>query len=79
MLREREYMSKIVFIILWLIGMGIGLPVKAQNNPFKIDDSLYKLYLQAFKYRTSQRCLGLSDTLFNEANRLGDKKAACPT
>lgn len=77
MLREREYMSKIVFIILWLIGMGIGLPVKAQNNPFKIDDSLYKLYLQAFKYRTSQRCLGLSDTLFNEANRLGDKKAAC--
>ena len=50
MLREREYMSKIVFIILWLIGMGIGLPVKAQNNPFKIDDSLYKLYLQAFKY-----------------------------
>lgn len=52
-------------------------PAVAQDNPFKIDNALYKLYMKAFKYRTSPRCIGLSDTLFHEANRLRDKKAAC--
>ena len=66
-----------VVCVLWVLGFCFALPVKAQDNPFKIDNGLYKLYLQAFKYRTSERCVGLSDTLYREANRLGDKKAAC--
>ena len=63
--------------ILWILGICFALPVKAQKNPFKIDDRLYPLYLQAFKYRTDPRCIALSDTLFRESGRLGDKKAAC--
>lgn len=60
--------------ILWILGICFALPVKAQKNPFKIDDRLYPLYLQAFKYRTDPRCIALSDTLFRESGRLGDKK-----
>ena len=70
-------MKKFVFGLLGMLMVVGVLSVKAQTNPYKIDDRLYPLYLHAFKYRTSSRCIALSDSLFHEANRLGDKKAAC--
>lgn len=47
--------------------------VYAQNNPFKIDDRLYPLYLRA----NNSRSLVLADSLFSEATKLNDKKAQC--
>lgn len=47
----------------------------SQNNPFKIDDRLYPLYMHA----SSTRSIAAADTLFREAAKLGDKKAQCLT
>lgn len=49
----------------------------AQNNPYKIDDSLYPLYQRAFKERANKQGLLLADTLYAEAVKKGDKKVQC--
>jgi len=57
--------------------MGISMPVGAQNNPYKIDDSLYSVYQRATKYRTLPQGVMIADTLYAEAVKKGDKKAQC--
>lgn len=49
----------------------------AQNNPYKISDSLYPLYREAYKCRTEKRALMLADSLYNKAVCMGDNKAQC--
>ena len=65
-----------------LIGLLVALfefssPVKAQDNPYKIDNSLYPLYERANKYRQDTLGLQIADTLYNEAIKINDKKAQC--
>ncbi len=66
------------FLIL-LLSVLAGFPISAgaQNNPYKIDDSLYPLYQRAFKERANKQGLLLADTLYAEAVKKGDKKAQC--
>ena len=73
-------MKQLCVYLLWLgvaWGMSCPLPVRSQNNPFRINDSLYVLYNRALKYRGSYRGVLVSDTLLAEARRVGDKKAQC--
>ena len=55
----------------------IGLSVRAQNNPFKIDDELYVYYMDCQKVLKEKRVLAMADTLFHLAARKGDVKAQC--
>lgn len=55
----------------------VHISAAAQNNPYKINDSLYPLYRKAYKYRTEKRGLMLADSLYNKAVRIDDKKAQC--
>ena len=61
--------------LLFLLTAGIT-PCRA-DNPYKIDDRLYAIYLRAEHERAKELCLAIADTMLNEAVRLGDKKAEC--
>ena len=60
-----------------MLGIVCAFPAEAQNNPYKIDDVLYAKYRHVLKYRQDARCIPLSDSLYKDAVRLRDKKAAC--
>ena len=49
----------------------------AQNNPYKINDSLFSIYQRASRQAYQPEGLLVSDTLYREALRLNDKKAQC--
>lgn len=60
-----------------LVCLALAMPMDAQNNPYKIDNSLYSLYIEATKFRQTARGLELADRMYSEAVRLGDRKAQC--
>ena len=70
--RER-ILSRLCFLVL---SVWVSLPSAAQNNPYKIDDALYPIYQRASKQARQQEGL-LADTLYQQALKLGDKKAQC--
>ncbi len=63
--------------VLLLLLAVLWVPVAAQNNPYKIDDSLYPLYQRASKWCTHPEGIVIADTLYAEAVRKNDKKAQC--
>ncbi|WP_195475881.1 ATP-binding protein [Bacteroides finegoldii] len=73
MKRVYEYIA----ICLVLAFMGYSIPIEAQDNPYKIANSLYPLYEKATKYRSTPRGLQIADTLYAEAIKIDDKKAQC--
>lgn len=71
-------MDRYINILLTLLFAGVLiLPATAQNNPYKIDDSLYPFLQKAIKMRNNPQSLLIADTLYDKATRLGDKKAQC--
>lgn len=60
-----------------LVCLVLLVPVSAQNNPYKIEDRLYNLYIEATKYRQTARGLELADRMYSEAVRIADSKAQC--
>lgn len=70
--------NKTIHILLFtIIGMGLGLNLQAQNNPFKIDDELYVDYQRCNKVLKEKVVLTMADSLFHKAARKGDVKAQC--
>ena len=61
-------------LFLWA---GIQFPVRAQNNPFKIHDSIYVVYRELQKNVASPDVLEKADALAERARALGDKKGEC--
>lgn len=57
--------------------IGFLLPMKAQDNPYKINNSLYPLFEKATKHRTTTTGLLVADTLYARALQENDKKAQC--
>jgi len=49
----------------------------AQNNPFKIDDELYKYFVKVQQNLSDPKSLLMADTLFNMAGKKHDQKAQC--
>lgn len=59
------------------LALIVGTLAYAQNNPYKIDDRLYKIYKNASENKINKTGLVLADSLFREAKIIGDKKAQC--
>lgn len=72
-------MKIVSYICMCLLSafIGFSLPVNAQDNPYKISNSLYPFYEKATKYRTSPKGLEVADTLYTKAVHENDKKAQC--
>lgn len=72
-------MKTVRYISICLLFTFIGslLPTKAQDNPYKIDHSLYLLYEEATKHRNNATGLEIADTIYTKAIRINDKKAQC--
>ncbi|WP_294553836.1 HAMP domain-containing sensor histidine kinase [uncultured Bacteroides sp.] len=73
-------MKRVKYIAICLLScafIGLSLPAKGQDNPYKIDNSLYLLYEKATKSRSLPAGLEIADTLYNKAIRINDKKAQC--
>lgn len=60
--------------VAWIVAC---IAAVAQNNPYKISDSLYPTYMEAYRSRISDKGLALAQRLYDDAKRLGDKKAMC--
>ena len=66
-------LSRLCFLVL---SVWVFLPSAAQNNPYKIDDALYPS-TSGSKQARQQEGLLVADTLYQQALKLGDKKAQC--
>lgn len=68
-------------INLWvalLVGMFIFCQtIMGQNNPYKIDDSLYTYHERCLRMIKNPTVMLMADTLFQMAARKGDVKAQC--
>jgi signal transduction histidine kinase len=67
--------QKIALAVLFAWGLALG--TKAQNNPYKIDDSLYEYYQRMVMLKADSACLKMVDTLYARAFAMGDTKAQC--
>lgn len=70
----KDKMKRYTNILVLLLLTGLFIPAGAQNNPYKIDDSLYPFFQRATKLRTSPQGLLIADTLYAEATKKKDKK-----
>ena len=55
-----------ISICLLFTFIGSLLPTKAQDNPYKIDHSLYLLYEEATKHRNNATGLEIADTIYTK-------------
>lgn len=68
---------RFIHILLLLLFAVLSVPASAQNNPYKIDDSLFPLFQRATKWRATPQGLLVADTMYVEATKKKDKKAQC--
>lgn len=66
---------KHIFVV--LIFLGMVCPVCAQNNPQKINDKLYPLYVKAYNMRKDAASLPLADSLRQASIAIGDRYGEC--
>lgn len=57
--------------------MLIHTSAKAQNNPYKINDDLYNIFVKAYDARTTMAGVDLSEKMYSKAVAVSDKKAQC--
>ena len=65
--------AAIAAVLLWLAPQRAD----AQNNPYKIDDRLYRLYAEGSQKVRSPEALGIAHRMYSDAKALGDGKAQC--
>ncbi|ADV45044.1 ATP-binding protein [Bacteroides helcogenes] len=68
--------SHITTLLLCTVFLQL-MPLSAQNNVYKIDDSLYPYLVKCTKAVRSPQVLLMADTLFHMAECKGDQKAQC--
>lgn len=64
-------------IYVMLIFLGMVFSVSAQNNPQKINDKLYPLYIKAYNMRKQAASQPLADSLRQAAIAIGDRYGEC--
>lgn len=64
-------------IYVMLIFLGMAFSVNAQNNPQKINDKLYPLYIKAYNMRKQAASQPLADSLRQAAIAIGDRYGEC--
>ena len=67
-------LSRLCFLVL---SAWVSLLSAAQNNPYKIDDTLYPIYQRASRLSRQPEVLLMADSLYRKAVELDDKKAQC--
>ena len=63
----------------WLI-LGILLRTGravAQDNPYKIDNTLFAMYARALRSTKDAKCIAIADSMFSRAAEMHDAKAQC--
>lgn len=68
---------RLIWLFLLPAFLGFSHPAKAQDNPYKINNSLYPYFERATKHRTAPLGLQIADTLYVKAIQENDKKAQC--
>lgn len=63
--------KRILMIALLICSVAINLC--AQNNPYKINDKLYPLFVRAFNHRGTKECVILSDSLLKKSIAIADR------
>lgn len=66
---------KNIYVVLIFLGMAFS--VSAQNNPQKINDKLYPLYIKAYNMRKQASSQYLADSLRQAAIAIGDRYGEC--
>lgn len=64
-------------IYVMLIFLGMVFSVSAQNNPQKINDKLYPLYIKAYNMRKQAASQPLADSLRQAAIAIGNRYGEC--
>ena len=64
-------------VYILIMGLMLNLTLQAQNNPFKIDDGLYSMYMRCNKVIKEKKVIAMADSLFRQARQKGDSKAQC--
>lgn len=59
-------------MVLLIVISGLGSFIYAQNNPYKIKDSLYELYELGFNNISNEKCLIYADSLYRQSARDND-------
>jgi len=75
--KNTTYPSLLLVLLLLLMGGSPACRLQAQNNPYKIDDRLYPIFMRADRQSKTPQGLDTADSLRLEARRLDDKKAEC--
>ena len=60
-----------------LLFGGVSFSANAQNNPHRINDRLYPLYIKAYNNRKSASCLAVADSLRRASIAIGDHWGEC--
>ena len=72
-------MKNLIYCI--LLGLflwpGVQFHLHAQNNPYRIHDSLYIEYKKVLKFRSTPEAVQMAEALYEKARKMGDKKAEC--
>lgn len=76
---KARHKTRLLTVIMIVITVTIANISKshAQDNPFKISNSLYSLYQKAYNKRNLAEGLQLADEMAKLAQETGDKKAEC--
>ncbi len=61
-------------ITVWMV---MALSVGAQSNAYNIRDDLYAIFQKAYAARWNHKGVALADSMYQQAERAGDKKAQC--
>lgn len=70
---RQKYIQAFAFIVVIFLGNSAW----AQNNPYKINDKLFRYYDRCYHAVESNRVLAMADTLFAMAGKMHDSKAQC--
>lgn len=69
---KRRYSTYILLLLAMLLS---ALPLRAQNNIYKIDDSCFPLYMKADSLISTNKAMPKIDELMAQAVKVGDQKA----
>ena len=74
---NRSIIVHLMTMVIAIVMSFTAVRSSAQNNVYKIDDTLYGYYKRANNNLTKDECLAIADTMLQKAIEKGDKKAVC--
>lgn len=74
-----KYCHKSLWRLLSLVAVAFAIvcPSKGQTNAYGINDSLYNIYVEAYRVGTKPQSLDMARDMYSKAVQMGDFKAQC--